>query len=225
MFHVKRQGPQCSMEGALFSTLSEQQCRQLEGYADLLLRFNRRINLVSREDEAHLKVHHIAHCLALTARAFPPRSAVVDWGAGGGLPAIPLAIAFPEVTVYAVDASGKKVQAVRAMARRIGLDNLYAWNGRAEHWPGTVHYSVSRATAPLADLWGWHLRVACSEVPEALAGAWAPGLVCLKGGDLRHEVQPLRRAFPNVVVNQYPIQQWISDDYFADKYVVAVENG
>lgn len=209
------------MSSDLERALSDEQRQRLDEYAVLLRRFNQRINMVSREDEAHLRSRHIPHCLALAARSFPPGSSVVDWGTGGGLPAIPLAIVFPEITVYGVDSVGKKVQAVRAMARRLGLTNLLAWHGRAEQWTGTAHYSVSRATAPLDDLWRWHRRVA-EPVDAPPNGAWSSGLICLKGGDLRAEIEALRDGDPAAQVDQQSIRPWYDDAYFADKYTVAV---
>lgn len=167
----------------------------------------------------------MVHCLALAARAFPAGSTVVDWGTGGGLPALPVAACFPAVTVHAVDAVGKKVEAVRVMARRLGLTNVHPWHGRAEAWPGTAQYSISRATAPLADLWAWHRRVFEAPATPAPDGAWAPGLLCLKGGDLRDEIAGLEAAFPGLTVTLHPLEPLLEAPWFAEKYLVEVRAG
>ncbi len=205
-----------------FARLSDAQRAQLDAFEGLLRRFNRKINLISPETEPHVRKRHLLHSLALTWRRFPSGSRIVDWGTGGGLPAVPLAIAFPDVEVVAVDSVGKKVRAVRTMARRIGIDNLFAWEGRAEQWTGSAHYAVSRATAPLADLWRWYRRVADVEVPSSDEGAWTPGLVCLKGGDLSGETADLRAADPGVTVEQHALRPLLGRAYFADKHIVAV---
>ncbi len=179
--------------------LSPGQLEQLASYEREVLRFNRAHNLVSPAAAENFRAHHLTHALSLRWRSFPSGSTVVDWGSGGGLPAIPLAIAFPAVTIHAVDSVRKKMQAVRAMARRLGLENVEAWHGRAEDWPGETHYSVSRATAPLADLWQWHSRAAVG-LSVAEGDVWPPGLVCLKGGDLREEVQALKEALPRASI-------------------------
>jgi 16S rRNA (guanine527-N7)-methyltransferase len=209
----------------LYDALTPVQREQLEGYRALLLQFNRRINLISRETEADFGVRHLLHVLTLTVSVFPAGSRVVDWGTGGGLPAIPLAICFPDVTLYAVDSVRKKVQAVKVMGQRLGLENLVPWHGRAEDWPGTAHYSVSRATAPLRDLWTWHARVSASDVPDVPSNAaprWEPGLICLKGGDLRDEVAALQAAYPGIRVHQRPLQSLLGRDDFAGKYLLEV---
>lgn len=193
---------------------------QLERYAQLLQELGQRHNLVSRETIPTLHRRHLLHCLALTWRPFPPGSLIVDWGTGGGLPAIPLAIAFPEVIVHAVDAVAKKALAVRLIGRRLGLTNLEVHPVRAEHWRGAAHYSVSRATASLAVLWKWHSRVA---QPLAVSSdAWPPGLLALKGGDLAEELKALERLDPSVHVTLWPLDQLLGDPCFAEKYLVHV---
>lgn len=140
----------------------------------------------------------------------------MDWGTGGGLPAIPLAIALPEVHVVAVDAIHKKARAVRAMARRLGLDNIDARQGRAEAFEGTASYSVSRATAPLKDLWAWHRRLTPPAALDVDEACWRPGLVCLKGGRLEEEVREVEAD-----VEQIRISRFTDDPFFRDKAILA----
>jgi 16S rRNA (guanine527-N7)-methyltransferase len=201
--------------------LSDSQLGVLRAYAEELQAMNQRINLVSREDVARVERVHIPHCLTIATRAFHPGTVVVDWGTGGGLPLIPLAVAMPEVSFIGVDAVAKKVQAVRHFARRLGLTNVDAWHGRAEAFDSRVDYSVSRATAPLGVLWGWHQRVAeavTSDVPES--GEWPRGsLVCLKGGELEPEID---QTSGDVIVERWSIARLLPDPYFDTKEIVCV---
>jgi len=206
-----------------FDALSAEQRQQLNAFAEMLCQFNDRVNLISPETEDEFRTRHLLHCLTLTARDFPSGSTVVDWGTGGGLPAIPLAICYPDVTVVGVDSVGKKGRAVRTMARRLDLDNCYAWTGRAADWEGEAHFSVSRATAPLAELWAWHRRVA---IPlDAISGdeTWAPGLLALKGGDLNDEIAALRETDPAVDVERLSLGSVLGrNGFFGEKEIVAV---
>ena len=93
-----------------FDVLTAEQKEKLEALEEHLLRFNQRVNLISPETEGAFRTRHLLHCLTLTVRGFPDGCAIVDWGTGGGLPAIPLAICEPEVTVVGVDSVGKKVR-------------------------------------------------------------------------------------------------------------------
>ncbi|HIG73054.1 MAG TPA: 16S rRNA (guanine(527)-N(7))-methyltransferase RsmG [Bacteroidetes bacterium] len=173
------------------AALADRQREQLSQYAAELARVNKRFNLVAPSTLRYVERVHLRHSLALSWRPFPAGATVVDWGAGGGLPTVPLAIAFPETRFVAVDSVGKKMEAVRLFARRLGLENLDVWNGRAERYDGPLpHYAVSRATAPLATLWGWTERVR-QPLAEVPAEAWTPGLYTLKGGDLTEEIAAL----------------------------------
>ena len=139
------------------STDQEQKLRML---ASLAQAFNTKINLYSEASTHEFWRRHILHSLTLACKSFPTGSRVADWGTGGGMPGLPLAILFPDVEFILIDAVQKKVRAVQTMARRLELGNVTAWHGRAEAFEGEVTHSVSRATAPLSTLWEWHQRAA-----------------------------------------------------------------
>lgn len=202
-------------------SLSPRSIALLDSYADLLRRYNARYNLVARTDIEHVATRHVAHCLALATRVFSGGSVVVDWGTGGGLPLMPLAIIFAEVRFVGVDAVEKKTLAVRAMVRELGLVNVETWHGRAEVFRLPHAYSVSRATAPLSKLWGWHVRNAIDHAQHE--GEWAPGLVCLKGGELGEEIREIARAYPHARVTVAPVG--LPGYYFEGKHIVTVTAG
>jgi len=208
--------------------VSAEDRNRLEAFQALLLPFNQKVNLISADSESAFEDEHVRHCLTLLHRRFPDGAQIVDWGTGGGLPAIPLAITNPDATVYAVDSVGKKVRMVRTMARRLGLENCFPWHGRAEDWEGEAHYSVSRATAPLAELWSWHRRVVVPWEGERdlrdTDDIWTPGLLCLKGGDLTEETADLRDTDPAVSVKTVDLGPLLgrTDHFWAEKKLVAV---
>lgn len=201
-------------------TLTEAQRERLRHFQELALGFNAKLNLYSEASAEHFWQRHVLHSLALAARPFPTGARVVDWGTGGGLPGLPLAILFPEVEFVLVDSVGKKIRAVQTMARRLGLDNVTAWHGRAEAWEGSASHSVSRATAPLETLWQWHDRVV--QPGEANPNEWPSGLYCLKGGDLQAEINDLTTATPELTVSRMPLDELLPDPYFRTKELVQV---
>lgn len=78
---------------------------------ELYPQWNEKINVISRKDIANVEVNHILHSLAIAKFInFKPGSRVLDFGSGGGLPGLPLAVMFPEVHFHLIDRIGKKMK-------------------------------------------------------------------------------------------------------------------
>ena len=79
---------------------------RLELYKRLLLSWDERMNLIGPEVRANLDAH-VNEALE-AAEILKPKGEVLDFGSGGGLPAIPMAIAFPEARFHLIEANKKK---------------------------------------------------------------------------------------------------------------------
>jgi len=203
--------------------LSGAQHHLLRAYHELLLEINRKHNLISDASAGDFWHRHVLHSLTIADLGrFAPGTTIADWGTGGGLPGIPLAIAFPESRFVLIDSVGKKVRAVQLIIRRLGLANAEAWHGRAERWEEAAHYAVSRATAPLIDLWDWTERVLQPiDVPDD-SDFWPQGLIALKGGDLTAEIASLEQRQHPVPVQVTPLEPLLGHQVGRDKVVVHV---
>jgi 16S rRNA (guanine527-N7)-methyltransferase len=85
------------------------------------------------EPEAAWERHVLDSLTLLPMVAELPEGArVLDVGSGGGLPGVPLAIVMPHLKFTLLEATGKKVEYLRAVARALGLKNLEVVQGRAE---------------------------------------------------------------------------------------------
>lgn len=200
--------------------LSPEQRDALIELERLALHFNEHLNLYSESSTTDFAQRHLLHSLSLASHPFPADAHVVDWGTGGGMPGLPMAIAFPCTTFHLVDAVGKKIQAVEAISRRLHLKNVQTYHCRAEQWEGTAHYSVSRATSSLLTLWTWHQRIASPLNP--LPECWTPGLLCLKGRDQKDEVEGLTAAYPHLVIKHHPLLPLLEDAHFEGKEITKV---
>ncbi len=106
---------------------------RLRRYVELLLEANRGVNLISRATAGQVWVAHICDSLALLPLVAKRRPAsLLDLGAGGGLPGIPVACVHPELEVLLLDATRKKMAAVEQIARGVGLERVRCIWGRAE---------------------------------------------------------------------------------------------
>lgn len=74
----------------------------------------------------------------------------------GRFPCVPLAIFFPEVQFLAVDSIAKKLKVVDAVCEMVGIKNITTKHTRVEEIKNKkFDYAISRAVAPLKDLWRW----------------------------------------------------------------------
>lgn len=209
------------------------------GYRD----WNAKINVISRKDIDSLYDHHVLHSLAIAeylrtqrpevysmftaplqeVSVAPVSSStnvnasraglrVLDLGTGGGFPGIPLAVMFPNVRFTLCDSVGKKTIVAREIADMLGLDNVEIVNARAESLPGRFDFVVSRAVASLTDFYPW------------VKGKYSQSILYLKGGDINEEICALmsRERLRKGSVSTWPVTTWLSDPYFAGKFVIDI---
>jgi len=95
----------------------------------------------------------VSRIAELARRAQPDAPRVLDVGSGGGLPGIPLAIAFPDVSVTMVDIVQKKTAFLTQCRAELGLANAQSHWGHVEKLADATGYGVitSRAFAELVD--------------------------------------------------------------------------
>ena len=196
-----------------FTDFTDEQQGQFNSLKGLYQEWNEKINVISRKDMDNFYTHHVLHSLAIAAKFnFENNEQVMDLGAGGGFPGIPLAIFFPNVSFHLVDSINKKLKVVDEIAAAIGLKNLTTQHIRAEDIKNRqFDVVVSRAVAPLKELWQWSKPlIKKNKNTEA-----TNGLICLKGGDLTQEIFE-SGCKPFV----WEIDKIFNEEYFKEKYIL-----
>jgi len=201
-----------------FSDLSEPQIKQFEALEPLYKDWNEKINVISRKDIDGLYLKHVLHSLSIAAVFdFAAGTEIIDIGTGGGFPGIPLAIYFPEVQLHLVDSIAKKLKIVEAVATSINLKNITVQHTRAEEIKNRkFDFAVSRAVAPLKDLWKWSKPLLKKyEVRNTQYKNQRNGLISLKGGDLAQEIFE-----SGLHPKQITVEQIFQEEYFKEKYLL-----
>ena len=197
-----------------FPDLTEEQRKQFAALYDLYIDWNAKINVISRKDIENLYEHHVLHSLGIAkVIQFRPGTKVMDLGTGGGFPGIPLAILFPETKFHLVDSIGKKVRVATEVANAIGLKNVTFRHARAEEEKQLFDFVVSRAVMPLADL----AKIARKNIKKEQQNALPNGLICLKGGELQHEILPFHKQAVSLNLSDH-----FKEEFFQTKKVVYV---
>jgi 16S rRNA (guanine527-N7)-methyltransferase len=126
---------------ALFQlSLTTAQVAQFETYAHELAAWNAHTNLTAITAPEAVQVRHFLDSLSLAqAVSFYPGMRVMDVGAGAGFPGLPLKIAFPNIHLTLLEATGKKVAFLKHIVQTLGLTGVETLHARAEeagHMPG-----------------------------------------------------------------------------------------
>ena len=200
-----------------FTGFTENQVQQFTALKDLYEEWNQKINVISRKDMDNFYERHVLHSLSIAAQfEFTDGYQIMDLGCGGGFPGIPLAIFFPKVQFHMVDSINKKLKVVEAVASSIRLKNITTQHSRAEDIKDKkFDIVVSRAVAPLKDLWFWSkplLKNKPADQPKKVTG-----LICLKGGDLSKEIVE-SGCKPRI----WKIDTIFKEAFFTEKYILQV---
>lgn len=137
-------------------------------YLALLLEINKSTNLTAIEDAALAWRRHILDSLTLVGALseLPKGSRVIDVGSGGGLPGVPLAICMPDLSFALLEATGKKVEFLSLVVRRLGLSNAVVVPERAERAGHDRGEKVSRG--PVTTRQGGHREAYDAVVARAV---------------------------------------------------------
>ena len=197
-----------------FPELSEIQKGQFKQLFPLYADWNSKINLISRKDFDHLYERHVLHSLSLAKIIqFKKGTTVMDAGTGGGFPGIPLAILFPDVKFHLVDSTGKKIKVVSEVTKVLELSNVIAERARVEEISGKYDFIISRAVTSLPAFTSWVYKLVSKHNQNNIPN----GILYIKGGDIKDELEQLNHR-----TKIYPVKQYFEEPFFETKKVIHI---
>jgi 16S rRNA (guanine527-N7)-methyltransferase len=173
--------------------LTPLQLARFEMYFRELTSWNERVNLTAITGYEDVQVKHFLDSLSVSLalpNPIPSGLRLLDVGAGGGFPGVPLGIAYHELQVTLLEATGKKAAFLEYIVAKLGLENTLVINQRAEetaHEPSLrerYDVVVARALAELSTL-------AEITLPFCRVGG---RVIAQKKGEIDAEVAGARRA-------------------------------
>jgi len=196
-----------------FPELSEETIVQLGRLGTLVRSWNERLNLISRKDAENLEERHLLHSLLLTKVLRPAKGAkFADIGTGGGFPGLALAIVYPECEFTLVDSVVKKIKAVEAMVKELGLTNVRGLPVRVESIKEKFDFVTGRAVAALPRFLDWTRPL----LRRGAQGSPANGVLYFKGTLWREELAESKVQPASV----WPLDEWVPREYFAEKFLL-----
>ncbi len=156
MFHVKQ-----LQQGALRLgiVLTKEQLEAFAAYHQLLLDWNRRMNLISRADESRIVTHHFLDSLTPVPHLhWPEGIQLLDLGSGAGFPGVPIKIIRPQVSLTLLDSRRKRTLFLKKLVSLLALRSVSVICERAEtlhcqeQYLGRFDLATARSVAPLSQL-------------------------------------------------------------------------
>lgn len=181
----------CSDLKEIGITLSEEQKQQFIQYYEILVEWNKVMNLTGiTEFEEVLEKHFLDSVSLIRVVDLHRDLKVLDLGTGAGFPGVPLKIVFPELDIVLMDSLNKRIKFLNEVIAQLGLKGIVAIHDRAEEMARKKEYReqfdlcLSRAVANLSSLSEYCL-------PFVTPGGY---FISYKSGEVDEEVAKAKHA-------------------------------
>ena len=153
---------------------------KLEKFYNLLIEWNKKINLTRIEEEEEVYLKHFYDSLTIAkAVDLSEIKTLCDIGTGAGFPGIVLKIFYPNLKITLIDSLKKRVNYLNEIIKDLGIDNIEAIHVRGEDYKGQYDVVTSRAVANIEKLLGYTMHLVSPT-----------GIFIAMKGDIEKELTP-----------------------------------
>lgn len=169
--------------------LTEQQKQNFKKYMNLLIEWNKKMNLTAITEPEEINLKHFVDSISIS-KYIEKNSYVADIGTGAGFPGLPLKIIRDDIKIVLVDSLNKRINFLNEVIKELNLKNIVTIHSRAEDFGQNKEYRekfdvvTSRAVANLSTL---------SEYLIPLTKVQGKCL-CMKGPDAEEEIEKSKNA-------------------------------
>lgn len=170
-------------------SLSKEQLMQFYEYMNLLIKWNKVINLTSIIEPKEIIIKHFIDSLTVLD-TIDKNDTIIDVGTGAGFPGIPIKIVFPETEVVLLDSLNKRIIFLNEVIEKLKLKGIKTIHGRAEDLGRDNFYrekydiAIARAVAPLNILMEYLMPFVKVEGK----------CICMKGSTIEEELENSKNA-------------------------------
>lgn len=181
-------------------------------YQRLLLDWNQKINLISRQDEHRIITRHFLESAGLITKFnFSSDVPIIDIGTGAGFPGLPVKILCPDLKLLLVESRKKKALFLEEAINILDLKNVSVLPIRIETMdpPDKKIICISRAVASMEQLFQWSEHLFHPKEGE---------LIAMKGPKIKDEILTFNKRFPDIFIqsqsyNPFPKVYPLDDHY------------
>ncbi|MBO4815517.1 MAG: 16S rRNA (guanine(527)-N(7))-methyltransferase RsmG [Clostridia bacterium] len=169
--------------------LSKIQIKQFYDYMNLLIEWNKVMNLTGIVEPKEIILKHFIDSLTVLDKT-DKNDLIIDVGTGAGFPGIPIKIVYPETRVVLLDSLNKRVNFLNEVISKLKLRNIQTIHGRAEDFGRDKNYrerydiAIARAVAPLNVLLEYLMPFI------KIDGK----CICMKGSNIEEEINNSKNA-------------------------------
>lgn len=169
--------------------LDEEQIQKFYKYMELLLEWNKKINLTAIVEPRDVILKHFVDSLTI-CKELQKNKTLADIGTGAGFPGIPVKILRPDLDITLIDSLNKRVNFLTMVIEALKLEKIIALHGRIEDFGKNKKYRerfdyvTSRAVANLSTLSEYM-------IPLVKIGGKC---ICMKGSNIDEELKNAEKA-------------------------------